>query len=589
MKEEFALYPMEKMNLKIFIILLFFSLLATPPSYCEEGRPPKHNTSELRQIVREKTLILEKFTDKLNTEISLIEKKIQEIKPIFPEDMNNLLAIFGFIYFHDSGVIVEKTVSTPTNETFLAPFDSHEEIIDSIISRRKELEKKWKESRDTNDMNGFFDIFVDFLELKRDTLNTWVTYCHFLYFLSYDDLLIQQYLGFREPWSELILRLAVTQNFYKILSSKGLGADGAREVINRCREIFGYTPDLAGKKLKEVCDIFLTFLSEEIKKLKDALQKGNHIFRIRPYLYQYAFTRDRQSDFYIEKADEKTYHLSISFKTSIPDKALLTYLESVIEKTWFINTEELNFSVDVTIQQVTEAELSTHKGFKIQYSDLPFSNVSEDRKTLYIGSPEVVTDKVYAHEFGHILGYEDLYTYYFDFDSGVAVLFAADGLMGNEAFGIDTSGIKKLIQTYFQDDLITTLVNDTHSPDPFVRAEATYTLGEIGEFAHIAKPFIENLIRDYDIQVQIEALEALRKISFGAEEVLVIYLPLLESEETGNDLKLTVINNLGEMGRGAVRALPLLEELTKDENLDIIQAATQAILKITTNNTKSKK
>src|SRR3989338_2053083 len=100
---------MEKMNLKIFIILLFFSLLATPPSYCEGGRIHKHNTSELRQIVREKTLILEKFTDKLNTEISLIEKKIQEIKPIFPEDMNNLLAIFGFIYFHDSGVIVEKT------------------------------------------------------------------------------------------------------------------------------------------------------------------------------------------------------------------------------------------------------------------------------------------------------------------------------------------------------------------------------------------------------------------------------------------------------------------------------------------------
>src|SRR3989338_1049540 len=161
------------MNLKIFIILLFFSLLATPPSYCEEGKPPKHNTSELRQIVQEKTLLLEKFTEKLNAEISLIDKKIQEIKPVFPEDMNNLLAIFGFIYFHDSGVIVEKTVSIPTNETFLAPFDSHQEIIDSIISQRKELEKKWKESRDTNDMNGFFDIFVDFLELKRETINTW--------------------------------------------------------------------------------------------------------------------------------------------------------------------------------------------------------------------------------------------------------------------------------------------------------------------------------------------------------------------------------------------------------------------------------
>ena len=63
----------------------------------------------------------------------------------------------------------------------------------------------------------------------------------------------------------------------------------------------------------------------------------------------------------------------------------------------------------------------------------------------------------------------------------------------------------------------------------------------------------------------------------------------MESEEAGVEVELTVIMNHGEMVLRAAGALPLLEELSKDENLDIIQAATQAILKITTNNTKSKK
>ncbi len=577
------------MNFKIFITLLFFSLLASPLAYCEEREPPKHNLSELRHIVQEKTLILEKFTKKLNAEASLIDKKIQEIKPFVPENINNLLETLGLIYFPNSNIIVDGTDSPPVNEIHYDPFELHQEIIDEIISQRWELEKKWNKVRRRNDTNEYFNIFADFLELKRDVLNTWITYHHFLYFLNYDDMLIQQYLGFREPWAELILRLAITQNCYKLLSLSDLRPSEAREIINRCKEIFKHAPDLTGRNLKEAQSIILKFLSEEINILEDALQKGKHIFRLPSYFYPHAFTRDRKSDFYIEKTDEKTYRLSISFKTSIPDRVLLAYLESEIEKTWIINTEELKFSVDVTIQQVSEAELGTHHGFKIQYSDLPFSNVSQDRTTLYIGSPEVVTGKVYAHEFGHILGYEDLYTYYFDFESGLAALFTADGLMGNEAFGIDASGIKTLIQTYFQDDLITSLVNDTLSPEPEVRAEAAYTLGEIGVPAHSSKPFIENLIHDYDIQVQMEALRALRKISFDPEEALAIYLPLLESEETGDDLKLTVINNLGEMGHDAAKALPLLEELSKDENLDVIQAATQAILKITTNSVKLKK
>lgn len=122
------------------------------------------------------------------------------------------------------------------------------------------------------------------------------------------------------------------------------------------------------------------------------------------------------------------------------------------------------------------------------------------------------------------------------------------------------------------------LIERLADPDRQIRLHSAITLGEFGTDSEIALPRLEPFLKDESHTVRVYSANAIWKITHKPEPVLTVLEHGLQAKKASFRWAAAVF--LGEMGPAAERAIPLLEEASKDTDKEVASLAVQALAEI---------
>ena len=127
--------------------------------------------------------------------------------------------------------------------------------------------------------------------------------------------------------------------------------------------------------------------------------------------------------------------------------------------------------------------------------------------------------------------------------------------------------------------LVPALTAALSDPDPYIRAQAAFTLYHIGRPAAVsATPALERALRDADSTVRGEVSRALPALGFSHRRVLDIHVEDLRSPD--ERVRLAAATVLGWEGSHAAVTLPALRQALGDASPRVREAAQKALASI---------
>ncbi len=129
-----------------------------------------------------------------------------------------------------------------------------------------------------------------------------------------------------------------------------------------------------------------------------------------------------------------------------------------------------------------------------------------------------------------------------------------------------------------QSDRVKKLIKLLESPNPDIRYDAVFTLGQMHAEAKEAVPALLKALKDDDRDVRLEAAYAIGQISSGSKEVVPVLIEALKSNDTV--VRSGAANALGVIGPKAKEAVPALITALKGDELVVRRSAAFALGKI---------